>query len=394
MAIDNLASNESRLSGAYIRSLVKQLTTSKPLNTNNENLINNDSLIVGEFTPQASISTKKGDKLGMAKPNNNNQQQGHKKQVRRRLHTSRPYQERLLNMAEARKEIVTALKYHRASMKQANDRKQTRDEQHMDGHQQLQQHRSIFGVQDYQTRTLVKNEPSSSLDNNFCYSNNNNNNNCNNNYNNHSPSYPWGISSTQLIEPRYETLNNIPLPNQTLGLNLNLQAFTNLDTPFCHSINTTYTNNHYSPLSPSSSSSSTPRDLGATTTAERAGLLPSNGMAGMDMMHPALDEVEMAAIRSVGEQHQMEWDDTLNLVKSAWWFKYLKTVDFGKEIKREEENYNDHVPFGELEFPPWLSANNDESFLQQHLEDSCSEDTTLPWMDIGDIDGMDDEWLS
>uniref|UniRef100_A0A803MXN3 Uncharacterized protein n=1 Tax=Chenopodium quinoa TaxID=63459 RepID=A0A803MXN3_CHEQI len=256
MAIDNLASNESRLSGAYIRSLVKQLTTSKPLNTN-ENLINNDSLIVGEFTPQPSINTKKGDKLGMAKPNNNNQQQGHKKQVRRRLHTSRPYQERLLNMAEARKEIVTALKYHRASMKQARDHKQTRDEQHMDGHQQQlqQQH----------------------------------------------------------------------------------------------------------------------RDLGATTTAEGAGLLPSNGM---DMMHPALDEVEMAAIRFVGEQHQMEWDDTLNLVKSAWWFKYLKTVDF------------------ELEFPPWLSANNDESLLQQHLDDSCSEDTTLPWMDIGDIDGMDDDWLS
>jgi hypothetical protein len=41
-----------------------------------------------------------------------------KKQVRRRLHTSRPYQERLLNMAEARREIVTALKIHRASSRQ------------------------------------------------------------------------------------------------------------------------------------------------------------------------------------------------------------------------------------------------------------------------------------
>ncbi|CAH8383264.1 unnamed protein product [Eruca vesicaria subsp. sativa] len=46
------------------------------------------------------------------------QTQTHKKQVRRRLHTSRPYQERLLNMAEARREIVTALKQHRASMRQ------------------------------------------------------------------------------------------------------------------------------------------------------------------------------------------------------------------------------------------------------------------------------------
>ncbi|KAF3548078.1 hypothetical protein DY000_02000955 [Brassica cretica] len=51
--------------------------------------------------------------------NNGGKTQTHKKQVRRRLHTSRPYQERLLNMAEARREIVTALKQHRASMRQA-----------------------------------------------------------------------------------------------------------------------------------------------------------------------------------------------------------------------------------------------------------------------------------
>ncbi|KAG6433220.1 hypothetical protein SASPL_104828 [Salvia splendens] len=41
-----------------------------------------------------------------------------KKQVRRRLQTRKPYQENLLNMAEARREIVAALKLHRASMKQ------------------------------------------------------------------------------------------------------------------------------------------------------------------------------------------------------------------------------------------------------------------------------------
>ncbi|XP_047976315.1 uncharacterized protein LOC125218641 isoform X2 [Salvia hispanica] len=40
-----------------------------------------------------------------------------KKQVRRRLQTRKPYQENLLNMAEARREIVAALKLHRASMK-------------------------------------------------------------------------------------------------------------------------------------------------------------------------------------------------------------------------------------------------------------------------------------
>lgn len=112
----------------------------------------------------------------------------------------------------------------------------------------------------------------------------------------------------------------------------------------------------------------------------------------------------MAEIRSIGEKHQIEWDDTLNLVKSAWWLTFLKTVEFGnnKEMKEEEErdnsnNGDEYHPFGEfMEFPAWLNAN--ESFLQQHLDDCCPEeywkDTTLPWMDIGDIDGMDDEWLS
>ncbi|CAN6206079.1 unnamed protein product [Urochloa humidicola] len=38
-----------------------------------------------------------------------------KKQARRRTHASRPYQERLVNMGEARREIVSALKIHRAS---------------------------------------------------------------------------------------------------------------------------------------------------------------------------------------------------------------------------------------------------------------------------------------
>ncbi|XP_010695730.2 uncharacterized protein LOC104908334 [Beta vulgaris subsp. vulgaris] len=392
MAIDNLpnattTSDESRLSGAYIRTLVKQLTTSKSLK--------NDGDIVVDYT-QSLMPSKKCDKLGMAKPSNAQQQQqnaqGHKKQVRRRLHTTRPYQERLLNMAEARKEIVTALKFHRAAMKQANERRQ----------------------QPLDDARKVKNEPclspfapstNSVQVENFCYYPS---------YNN-SSSIPYpnlGISSSHLNVPPpfYDSLNNIPLPNQTLGLNLNLQAFTNLDTNFCNSINTTHNNNNNSSsssskynscsssMSPSSSSSSTPRELSVAVTGVAEGVGPtSNGMGAMDM-HPALDEEEMAEMRSIGEQHQIEWDDTLNLVKSAWWLKYLKTVDFGKEMKGSYDEYGNnyyHGPYEEfMEFPPWLNANNDESFLQQHLDDSCSEDTTLPWMDIGDIDGMDDEWLS
>ncbi|GJN40874.1 hypothetical protein PR202_gn00288 [Eleusine coracana subsp. coracana] len=70
------------------------------------------------------------------------QQQPHKKQVRRRLHTSRPYQERLLNMAEARREIVTALKIHRASMRQAKEQQQQMMQLH------LQQQQEVRAVQE------------------------------------------------------------------------------------------------------------------------------------------------------------------------------------------------------------------------------------------------------
>ncbi|ESQ42156.1 hypothetical protein EUTSA_v10014216mg [Eutrema salsugineum] len=87
---------EPRVSATYIRSLVKQQLASSTANT----------------------MTTTTDTNG-GKTQTQTQTQTHKKQVRRRLHTSRPYQERLLNMAEARREIVTALKQHRASMRQA-----------------------------------------------------------------------------------------------------------------------------------------------------------------------------------------------------------------------------------------------------------------------------------
>ena len=355
MAIDNLpnASDESRLSGAYIRSLVKQLTTSTPLNTNqNSNKNNATNTIVSDLNQ--AVTTNNGQKLGMAKPNNH--PQGHKKQVRRRLHTSRPYQERLLNMAEARKEIVTALKFHRAAMKQANEQRQKQQQRQLEG--QLVPQQSIFET------IKIKHEIQNNIEvDNFMSnpSSLHNNSNYNNNF--------WGFSSSSSFN---ETLN-IPLPNQTLGLNLNFQAFTNLDTNFCHSNNNISPNHSFSSsMSPSSSSSSlsTPRwvdRISKTTTTD-----VSHGM------HPTLDEEEIAKMRSIGEQHQIEWDDTLDLMKSAWWFKYLKSVDFDKEIKREEEIYSNNNE-ELMEFPAWLSANNDQCFLQQHLHDSCSDDTTLPW---------------
>ncbi|CAL9231107.1 unnamed protein product [Arabidopsis halleri] len=87
--------HEPRVSATYIRSLVKQ-----------------------QLTSSTTMTTTTTDGSGSG-GKTQTQTQTHKKQVRRRLHTSRPYQERLLNMAEARREIVTALKQHRASMRQA-----------------------------------------------------------------------------------------------------------------------------------------------------------------------------------------------------------------------------------------------------------------------------------
>ncbi|RLN35014.1 hypothetical protein C2845_PM03G12810 [Panicum miliaceum] len=77
-----------------------------------------------------------------------------KKQARRRTHASRPYQERLLNMAEARREIVTALKIHRATMRQQPCTYQHQEpppllrqpplEMRQQEHQQQQQGRVVF----------------------------------------------------------------------------------------------------------------------------------------------------------------------------------------------------------------------------------------------------------
>lgn len=113
-------------------------------------------------------------------------------------------------------------------------------------------------------------------------------------------------------------------------------------------------------------------------------------------LHPTLDDKEMAEIRSIGEQHQMELSDTLNLATSAWWFKFLKTTEVGPGEDKNVEDYGCY-PFDEvMEFPAWLNAN--ESCLQQRLNDHYSEDyfqnPALPCMGIDEIEGKDVEWIA
>lgn len=299
------------LSGAYIRSLVKQLTSSKskldPPPTPN--------------SPAKEMDKSTHEALSQSQP-----PQPPKKQVRRRLHTSRPYQERLLNMAEARREIVTALKFHRAAMKQASQEQQ----------QQQQQ--------------LAYTNPIENLNSNM-----NANFPCNLYYYPPlSPSFPWTSSSPAITLPITDTFN-LPLPNQPLGLNLTFHDFNNIDTnSFQYHHNNESSSNSTTSCLPSTSSStlSSPSPYTEVTTV----VLPNSPSPPAGGMHHAMDDREMAEIRSIGEQHDMEWNDTVNLVTSAWWFKFLKTMESGKEERTLE--YQDHgLPMVDdlMDIPAWLN---------------------------------------
>lgn len=148
-------------------------------------------------------SNKLGELMEINKvsDHNNTQQQQPKKQIRRRLHTSKPHQQRFLNMAEARREIATALKFHRASMKQ----------------------QQATANHDHQSPP-PEHAPATT------------------NY--------WPMPALVPPPPPINQENfNLVLPNQTLGLSLNFKDFNNLNTSV-----------YYNPM-PASSALSTAKDV-------------------------------------------------------------------------------------------------------------------------------------
>lgn len=174
------------LSGAYIRSFVKQLSSSR-------------SMREKESSEERERSPMMEQDPAPAKP--------HKKQVRRRLQTRKPYQEKLLNMAEARREIVTALKLHRASMKEA-----TQNQQHQ-----------IPSPPDFQTEQKSRRNPR-------IYASNAEVDNFSETNAFYSPNfYSWPIPSAPPPPPPplpvFQDSLDFVLPTQALGLNLNLQDF-------------------------------------------------------------------------------------------------------------------------------------------------------------------------
>ncbi|PIM98447.1 hypothetical protein CDL12_29074 [Handroanthus impetiginosus] len=193
---------EPHLSGAYIRSLVKELTSSR---TKDSSKTSKEKLMI--CTPQDGFSDRQ------------EKSHQHKRKVRRRVQTRRPYQERLLNMAEARREIVSALKLHREAMKL---------KQQMKSGQEIQP----FEPASHQF-CLGQEAPNSSITrNNFFYS-----------------PCPWAAPDLDSV-----------LPRQTLGLNLNLQYFYNLSTDLSSMYSSSSVSNSSSPVL-----SSTDEEISHTT---------------------------------------------------------------------------------------------------------------------------------
>ncbi|KAA8546202.1 hypothetical protein F0562_003059 [Nyssa sinensis] len=396
---------QPHLSGAYIRSLVKQLTSSRtrdhPMMMNPKDRDPRCSSVDGNgFSAHKNLS-KFGDGDGDGGGDGDafsthetqqlqppQQTQHHKKQVRRRLHTSRPYQERLLNMAEARREIVTALKFHRAAMKQAKEQPQPQPQQPQPQPQpQAPLEQEVKLKSRRNPRIYPSNTASfSNYADNLTYST----------FAACPPPpdlYSWPAAPIAPA-PTTENLNlNLSLPNQALGLNLNFHDFSNLDTTLYHNSDPSSIQSFSFPSSSSFSVASTedaPSDSQQVGTCGLADVADSGGLG----LHPAMDDEEMAEIRSIGEQHEMEWNDTLNLVTSAWWFKFMKTMEIGPEEKTDEDDGYRPFPFDHqlMEFPAWLNAN--DCCLQPHFNDHSSHDPALPCMDIGEIEGMDGEWLA
>ncbi|XP_024930399.3 uncharacterized protein LOC107420164 isoform X1 [Ziziphus jujuba] len=439
MEIDKISKlkEEPHLSGAYIRSLVKQLTSSKTKDSMNPKELDSGSVVEADAIPVQNLTKFSGGLEQNQHTQHTQQPQQHKKQVRRRLHTSRPYQERLLNMAEARREIVTALKFHRAAMKQASEQQQGQQQQQPQS-PSMQPAQNPCAEQEsgrMKSRRNPRIYPSATS--NFSNYLENLSYTPNFPHHHHHPSpNPFALSASPITTlPVAENLN-FTLPNQTLGLNLNFHDFNNIDTSLYHNSSSSSNNNNNnlsfyststsnSVSSPSSSSSPTicaavdqevpGSGSGAAIQMEVGPPVVGDGLessatttSGGGGLHAAMDDEEMAEIRSIGEQHQMEWNDTMNLVTSAWWFKFLNTMELGgPNMKSEDDDDYGYHPFDEvMEFPSWLSANENETCFQHHFDDYCPEDyfqnPALPChcnfvkhsMDIGEFEGMDGEWLA
>ncbi|KAJ1296776.1 hypothetical protein BS78_01G328100 [Paspalum vaginatum] len=346
------------------------------------------------------------------------QQQPHKKQVRRRLHTSRPYQERLLNMAEARREIVTALKIHRASMRQAKEQQQQQQQLMQLQLQQQQAEVHLVHEQSQATTTRASSAPMNNYApsySDYLY---------NNSPFSHFSTAPSSYSSSPLtyhtpaaapmVNPGHNLDHHhhlVPLPAQPLGLNLSFQGFNSFVVGDDAKNSTCSFDPPLSSLQPSPTSSYSVYSSPSVTMASHDPspvAMENTSVAADASLHRVLDDEEMAAIYSIGEQHNIEWSDTVNLVTSAWWSKLLESIEDKGDGTIEQEAGGGGEAANTMDYPAadmpddWVSISNlgqessSSDFPGIHLTDYYhhNEDVSLPRMDIGEIEGWNAEWFS
>ncbi|XP_029124593.1 dual specificity protein kinase splA-like [Cajanus cajan] len=385
----------------------KEQATSKPKHT---------TMNTKSYYPPPSCAAVGGNVSSNQNLSNGAQQQQYKKQIRRRLHTSRPYQERLLNMAEARREIVTALKYHRATvnMRQANVQKQQLQQRLQHHHQQQEQQpqqqqpvslkpsHSSFN-KDGRSRSRRNSRIYHSTKNKF--SNHMNDLSYSSSFSFHPPplvpnSYSNSIPVTSPFShppPKPPKNPNLTLADQTLGLNHNTCHLNNSKPSlFPNNSNNNSSLCSYSSPTPSSPPLVTNHDQdvppigsshsqgeGASSSAVDTIESSATTRATTKDLHVALDDEGMEEIRLLGEQNQVELNDTLSFITSAWWFDCLKNMehDAHEVMTTTEDDDNDacHI-FDELEeldeFPIWLNEANESIF--DYCSENCFQDP-LPW---------------
>ncbi|XP_062186755.1 uncharacterized protein LOC133890379 [Phragmites australis] len=407
---------QPHLSGAYIRSLVKQLSSSSSTARSRAQYLNT----MTSATPlDHQQQPQREQEQAPPKPRV-------KKQVRRRIHTTRPYQERLLNMAEARREIVAALRIHRANMRQQSEdrEEQPQPQPYLQLHQQQQQQVQVM-LQEQNQAVELEGVPVAMGYVSFC------NHLCSSPLAHLIASAPDGSYSPSMLPYDDLTQPEVPaaigglechvlenlacnFPAQPLGLNLSLQGFggslddaKNSDDLFgVPLIQSSSPASSYSAYPSSVTAMASAHGSPAFCTAENA-----SSVGATAPLSPVLDDGEKHYL--IGERHgmEMEWRETAANVAaaaSAWWSKILENMESGggestgarmDQVGAVGMADDDGVVAG---FPEWLCDGVGEQGVtgakldawEMHVDDgdyNCCyrgdhsddrDDIALPWYDM------------
>lgn len=364
--------NESQFSSACINCVAKQLNSSRP-----EDPMESKSRGKASFCKISQDHTKDMGYLSESqqesKPASVNSPIP-KKQVRRRLHTSKPYQERLLNMAEARREIVTALKLHRATKKHATELQKFQQQQHHNPSPSPNLELSPPVLEEIQKELNENRINFTTHPFNYAFSNHLQNTNLLP-YEYHS--FPWiHLPIAPILV--HENLN-ITCHNHPLVLDPNLQSLSNRNNSFGDKLYWKSTMQQSS--QPTSSSSRSPESI--MPSFQASCLSKSSCHASCDALdpasralHPRMDADEIAEIHLIGEQHDIEWNDKMNMMASAWWSKFLRNMDDGFCEDAGGEKIGSHMSDEEFNMLSCLSNGNarEPCFLEQCMWNYYNEE--------------------